>query len=50
LAGFRTFGQVVVEVVEKVVSWLKEKWAKIVEYVTEQYEKFIETWQKRWTL
>ena len=47
IAGFRTFGQVVVEVVEKVVSWLKEKWAKIVEYVTEQYEKFIETWQKR---
>jgi len=38
---------VVVEVVEKVVSWRKEKWAKIVEYVTEQYEKFIETWQKR---
>ena len=47
IAGFRTFGQVVVEVVEKVVSWLKEKWAKIVEYVTEQYEKFIETWQER---
>ncbi len=47
MAIFKAFGQLIVEVVQKTVAWLKEKWAKVKAYAKEQYEKFIETWQER---
>lgn len=41
------FGVALQQLINKVTAWLKEKWAKILGYIKEQYEKFVETWTER---